>query len=74
MYRDFFSVRAGSLPSMRNCWKVPEQYLPSGCRRSNQTILVKPVDVSDYNVWKKNLKALSTSAFKNSQVRLGVDY
>jgi len=41
---------------------------------TNQTILAKPLDVSDYNVWKKNLKALSTSAFKNSQVRLGVDY
>ena len=41
---------------------------------TNQTILAKPVDTSNYNVWKKNLKALSTSAFKNSQVRLGVDY
>ena len=30
-----FSMFAGSLPSMRDCCKVPKQYLPSGCRRTN---------------------------------------
>ena len=41
---------------------------------TKQTILAKLPDVSNYNVWKKNIKTLSVSSLKNYQVILGVDY